>query len=459
MNARDGLLIRDVEIDGRANQDCLVLDGNIAAVGTDIGLPGVDELAGNRGALLPGLADHHLHLFAMAAAAGSFDLSAHDDVTVLSRFNTAGDWVRVIGWDEHHGDLDRDRLDGLVGDRPIRVQHRSGALWVLNSAGLRAATENASDQPPGAERDAAGRLTGRLWRADDWLRDVIGTLPDLADVASALAKVGITAVTDATPDHDARSVDHLIRNVESGHLPQRVQLMCADGPDDLPPRITFGPRKLVVADHELPALTELTKQISVAHAEGRAVAVHCISREALALTIAALRDAGSRPGDRIEHCAIADPSALAELAALGVTVVTQPSFVVRRGDRYLSTHEPAAHDDLWRYASLVDAGVPVVASSDAPYGDPDPWVTIRAARDRRTASGALLGAAEQVPPARTLAGLLAPLDRPSGPPRKVEVGASADLVLLTVPLAAALADPHRGLVAATIAAGRIIYHA
>ena len=411
MNPQGDMLIRDVEIEGRPNQDCLVLNGEIVAIGSGLSAPEVLELTGSGGALIPGLADHHLHLYAMAAAASSFDLSAHEDVTALNRFNTRGEWVRVIGWDERQGDLDRDRLDQLVGDRPVRVQHRSGALWVLNSAGLRLAGDQASGPPPGAERDDSGRPTGRLWRADDWLRDAFGTLPDVAEAAGTLAKLGVTAMTDATPDHDTHAIDHLICNVEDGRIPQRLQLMCADVPDVMPTRLTVGPRKLVVADDDLPALDELTKQVSAAHAQRRAVAVHCVSREALALTIAALHDAGSRPGDRIEHCAIADMPAVAELAALDATVVTQPSFVVRRGDRYLATHEPADHADLWRYASLLDAGVSTVASSDAPYGDPDPWVTIRAARDRRTSSGVVLGAAERVPAARTLAGLLAPLDQ------------------------------------------------
>ena len=455
---RDPLLIRNVEIEGTPSQDCLVLDGVIAAVGVDLQHPKVEEVAGAGGVLLPGLADHHLHLFAMAAAAQSFDLSQHDDVGVLGAFNAPGEWVRVLGWDEvRHGDLDRDRLDRLTGERPVRVQHRSGAVWVLNSAGLRAAIVAAGEPPAGAEEDETGRLTGRLWRADRWLRDAIGTPPDLADVAQSLCRFGITAITEATPDHDARALRHLIAAVTDGELPQRVQLTCTEVPEELPSRISVGPRKLVVADHELPDLKQFTSEIATAHASGRPVAVHCVSREALALTIAAFHDAGIRPGDRIEHCAIADRAAVAELASLNLTVVTQPSLVARRGDGYLSNHDPAEHDDLWRYASLLDAGVATVASSDAPYGDPDPWATIRAARERTTATGAVLGADERVPPERTLAGFLAPLDRPAGPPRRVAVGEPADLVLLRAPLRSVLAEPSHEQVAVTVADGRIAH--
>lgn len=458
LSGRDGLLIRDVEIEGAPNQDCLVLDGKIAAIGRDLQHPHVDEVPGRGGALLPGFADHHLHLFAIAAAAQSFDLSEHDDVGALSGFNAPGEWVRVVGWDEvRHGDLDRNRLDALMGERPVRVQHRSGALWVLNSAGLRAVIDAAGEPPAGAEEDEFGRLTGRLWRADRWLRDAIGTPPDLGDVARSLSRFGIIAVTDATPDHDARALQHLIAAVAGGQLPQRVQLTCTEVPEELPSRVSVGPRKLVVADHELPRLTQLAADIATAHDAGRAVAVHCVSRAALALTIAALRDAGSRAGDRIEHCAIADRAVIAELAAMKLTVVTQPSLVLRRGDRYLSSHHREELADLWRFASLQDAGVATVASSDAPYGDLDPWVTIRAARDRATASGAVLGEGERVSAARTLAGFLAPLEQPGGPPRRMLIGEPADLVLLHAPLAAALEESSREVVAATFASGRVVY--
>lgn len=457
LSAGGDLFIRDVEIEGRPHLDCLVLDGSVAAIGTDLADEGADVVAGHGGALLPGLADHHLHLFAMAAAASSLDLSPYDDLTELERLDRSGEWVRVVGWDERHGDLDRDRLDALLGDRPIRVQHRSGALWVLNSAGLRLALDTAPRVPEGAERDATGRLTGRLWRADAWLRDALGDLPNLAAVASSLSEVGVTAVTDATPDHDARAVDHLIRAVEDGVLPQRLQLTCTTVPASLPARMCVGPQKLVVADHALPDPDVLAAQVSEAHAAGRAVAVHCVSRDALALTLFALRHAGSHPGDRIEHCAIADAHAIVELAALGVTVVTQPSLVARRGDLYIKTHDPADHDDLWRFDSLVGAGIATVASSDAPYGDHDPWATIRAARDRVTASGTVLGPGERVAPARTLSGFLAPLDRPGGQARKVEVGADADLVLLTAPLTQALTDPGPDLVATTVCNGRVVH--
>ena len=53
----------------------------------------------------------------------------------------------------------------------------------------------------------------------------------------------------------------------------------------------------------------------------------------------------------------------------------------------------------------------------------------------------MLGADERIPARRALDLFLAPLDDPAGPPRRVAVGAPADLCLLAEPLDVALADP------------------
>jgi predicted amidohydrolase YtcJ len=61
----------------------------------------------------------------------------------------------------------------------------------------------------------------------------------------------------------------------------------------------------------------------------------------------------------------------------------------------------------------------VVASSDAPYGDPNPWSTIRCASEREPS----------LTPATVLASYLTEPTDPAGPLRTVTVGAPADLCL------------------------------
>jgi predicted amidohydrolase YtcJ len=101
---------------------------------------------------------------------------------------------------------------------------------------------------------------------------------------------------------------------------------------------------------------------------------------------------------RLEHVAECPPPLVARIAALGLTVVTNPAFVHWRGDVYRAETSGAARGWLYRARSLAAAGVPLAGASDAPVVSPSPWVGMAAARSRRTASGAPLGPAERLAP-------------------------------------------------------------
>ncbi len=119
-----------------------------------------------------------------------------------------------------------------------------------------------------------------------------------------------------------------------------------------------------------------------------------------------------------------------------------------------------AADDLpflWPYRSLLAAGVPVGCSSDAPYGDLDPWGSVAAAVSRTTPSGRVAGPGERVTAAQALAGYLSDPRFPGGPPRRLAVGAAADLVLLRDPLAQALAGPCHDRVRLTVVGGAVAH--
>ena len=172
------------------------------------------------------------------------------------------------------------------------------------------------------------------------------------------------------------------------------------------------------------------------------------------VTIAALREAGGHPGDRIEHAAVVPSDCLADLAELDVTVVTQPNFVAERGDQYLAEVPTAEHDQLWRVASLLEAGVPVALSTDMPFGDGDPWAAMRAAVYRTTPSGAVLGRGECVSARTALTMFLGSAEHPARP-RLIEPGEPADLCVLSVTPQTALAELDAGMVAATIIGGHL----
>jgi predicted amidohydrolase YtcJ len=278
--------------------------------------------------------------------------------------------------------------------------------------------------------------------------------PKLAAVSRRLAALGITHITDASPDPAAAHA--VAAGVRDGSVVQHVQLCASELPHLDHARLAVGPIKIVAADHELPDFEDLVNRIQCAHDAQRPVAIHCVTRASLILALAALDQAGSRDGDRIEHAAVAGPSEASLMARLRVRVVTQPSLVARRGDDYTTDVEPCDLADLWPYASLLRSGVRVAASSDAPYGDPDPWLTMRAALSRRTRSGRILGSCESVETALVLKGFLSPLSDPGGTPRQVEVGAAASLVLLDRSIGEILADPQASSVRATLVDGALV---
>jgi predicted amidohydrolase YtcJ len=417
-------LIRGVEVRGR-QCDVRFRDGRIERLGRLARESNEEVVEGRGGALLPGLYDHHLHLMGLAAAAESIDVRG--GLQALRGAPGSG-WIRGVGWPDGG---DRLSLDAVVADRPVRVQHRGGALWVLNTQAIRL-LDVAAAEHPGVEVDTAGFPTGRLWRMDSWLAERIGrTLPDLAAVGRTLARLGITGVTDATPGLDAATCASL-----ADALPQRLQLLGDPG--------GAGPVKIVVADSSLPTLPELVGMIHAARP--RPVAVHCVSAVALVLLVAALDEVGRIPGDRIEHASVV-PADL--VGRLGVAVVTQPGFIRDRGDDYVRDVDPVDLPDLYRYRSMLTAGTVIVPSSDAPYGPVDPWQIMVAARDRVTPDGAVLGPDETVSAACALDGFLRPLGCLAAPARRVVVGAPADLVLLREPLAEVVARPDAALVRAT----------
>jgi predicted amidohydrolase YtcJ len=413
------VLIKDVEVEGHAGVvDVRIDGGRIAEIGP--GLTGPDDVDGRGGALLPGLHDHHVHLAALAAEAASVRVGPTDvrDRTAFAGAlvgGSAGEWVRAVGYHESvAGELDRWVLDALAPDRPVRVQHRTGALWVWNSAALRAV---------GLDGD------GRFWREDERLRGFVPPVRlDLEGVGRRAAALGVTGFTNADP-HPASGLTQML-----SVLPQRLLVMGID-----------EPVKLMLDDPTLPTPAQLARTIG--EIRPRPVAVHCVTRVQLLVTLLALDEAGPADGDRIEHGSVIPAETIPWLRRLGVTVVTQPHFPVERGDAYANDVDTDDRPHLYRCRSLTEAGVPLAAGTDAPYGTSDPWAVMRAATERDDAerlqprAALRLFTGEPQHPART---------------RRLAVGAAADLCLLHVPLREALRTLSGELVRGAYVAGRRI---
>jgi predicted amidohydrolase YtcJ len=434
------MLIRGAEVGGE------LCDVRIAAARIDAVAARLSPAAGETvieaggGALLPGLHDHHIHLNAAAAALASVrcgppEVGDADALAAALHRAPLGGWLRGVGYHDGVGPIDRAWLDRRGPDRPIRIQHRSGRMWIFNSRALALL---------GLREPADGRLVD----GDIWLRGKLeAAAPCLAPVGAALASFGVTGLTETTPTN---TLDDY-RRLAAAALPQHVLVM-GDASLDAAPALgqcRGGAVKLHYHDHDLPGIDVLAAQIARAHAVGRAIAAHCVTPAELLLTLAAIEASGAGAGDRIEHAAVAPPEAADWMAALGVTVVTQPHFLVERGAAYLREVEPADRPWLYRLRGLQAAGIPLAAGSDAPFGGLNPWRSMAAAVCRPPGFGEL----EELTPEQALALYTGSALAPGGAARRVAVGAAADLCLIDRGWGAARRDLAAVQVRATLIDG------
>jgi len=165
---------------------------------------------------------------------------------------------------------------------------------------------------------------------------------------------------------------------------------------------------------------------------------------------------------RLEHVAECPPPLVREIAALGLTVVTNPAFVRQRGDVYRRETGMARWSWLYRARTLAVAGVRLAAGSDAPIGPLSPWIGLAAARARRTADGAVLGARERLAAADALAlfttGAADALHAPAL--GRLRVGGPADLIVVAPdPLRASPDEVADTRVVLSMLGGEMTWHA
>jgi predicted amidohydrolase YtcJ len=441
------LLLHGASIDGERN-DVAIRGGMIAAVASCLAAdPDMAVIKAHDHALLPGLHDHHIHLNATAAALGSVRCGppeVSDAASLALALNSAPGygWLRGIGYhDSVAGEIDRAWLDRHGPRRPIRIQHRSGRMWIMNSLAL-------------LELGLDSMGDGRLLDRDGWLRERMPlTLTDLAPVGAYLASRGVTGLTEVTPRNGLADY----RRLALAGLPQRMLIMGSEELNGARPlaKAHIGAVKLHYHDHDLPGLDELTRRIAEAHAADRAVASHCTTSAELMLTLMAIEEAGVMAGDRIEHGSIITPENAEWIARLGLTVVTQPHFLTERGDAYLADVEPDDLPLLYRLAGLKRAGIPLAGGSDAPFGSADPWQSMAAAVSRPAG----FGEGEGLTPEEALALFTGTSCAPGAGARRIAPGEPADLCLLDRPWSAARRELASVEVRLTLVGGQQVYRA
>ena len=410
-----------------------VRNGGIMAVGAASELEAVSgprtrviDLGGR--ALVPGFIDAHCHLFSHLRQLLSVDVSpaavssVEDIIEAVGRqaaITPKGAWISGTGYNEFYlagrRCPTRHDLDTAAPEHPVVLSHRSLHACVLNSRALDAAGIGAATpDPPGGyiERDTTGEPTGLLFELLGYIRDRITPLSEeelargVGLLNESCLSQGITSLHEATISNNLARYETLRRFKEEGSLASRVYMMLGShAVDDFnnlglatgsgTPSLKIGAVKMMVGNSggKLDPPEDVLCELALtAQARGFQLALHAIEEVEVAGAVAVMEHLSRRAGifgrrHRIEHCSECPPYLLDRISALPVMVVTQPPFVHYSGERYLATVLVSQQPWLYRIKSLLDAGVPVAASSDAPVVPNNPIMGIYGAVTRRAASG------------------------------------------------------------------------
>ena len=354
--------------------------------------------------LLPGFVDPHIHVRASASARAAIDISTATStgeiLDLVKRHSSADEWISMWGLQPEQlidGPPTAEQLDSASGGRLVRIRHRSTHAWVFSTAALHLFGLGTTPVPAGAhvERRVDGTPTGLVVDHSGWVGDLVGRVTPIAELehhvrawSSELAAQGIVAMVDATARNRESELKQLAEWRAAGIIRQRLAALASTDIESAPSPVRFVGHKLMP-----PFGSDLHAEFTESWSKGIAVAVHCVEPDELGAVIETVESipAERRGRLRIEHASHVPPDWLGRVAELGGYVVTHPSFVYAHGDRYLADREAAPHEWLYRLASWRRSRVSLAFASDAPAGPTPPLLGIRAAIQRRTASGNELG--------------------------------------------------------------------
>ena len=467
----------------------LIDDGRVVAVGQAEEIrrlrptgTGVEDLGGHL--LLPGLIDSHLHLSRITLERESFDAGVAGSRRDLAR--RAQEWAAlhpngpVIGHGWHAGQFEGESepsardLDDGVPDRPFVIYHASGHAAVVNDPALEAmGIDRSTPDPRGGRigRTGEGTATGVLYESALKLLDPlvaensrvdpsglertleIAASLGLTTVASMNVGIGeVRALQVLSEAHRLRLRTRLYLHLAALARPSSIDDLALPDPEHLAIRGVkaftdgaFGPRTAWLSEPYTDAPTEiglpaandaeLTDALGIAASRGLAPALHAIGDRAVERSLKLLRNSvGRTPAPaRIEHAALTPPELFPQLREVGPALVVQPGFVW--SDAWLG-ERLGRERARWAYAfrTLIDQGLLLAGSSDAPYDPVDPWRGLRAAVTRRDPLGrsANPDAAEALPVEGALQLYTLNAGRVLGEPElgPLEPEARADFVIL-----------------------------
>ena len=498
-----------------------VREGRIASVGAQADLlarAGPETIRVDLGGrtLMPGFNDAHAHIWKIGHLLTSMiDLRRFTSVAgiVDAARRAAGDsrpdaWILGRGFNE--ASLDEGRaptrqdLDRASEHQPIVLTRTCGHIYAVNTAALlRAGIDRETPAPAGGvvDKDARGEPTGLLRETAMGLINRVLPPPSPADVERMIVaalrhqlSLGITSSSDCGVSPELLAV---YRSLDArGALPARVNVMPlrwldgAAAPVALPQQSESDMLRVdtikFLADGGLSGATaaltvnyrhvghrgvlrfdtnELHALCRETHRAGWRIATHAIGDAAIDQVLdvyAALGDHPRRLAHRIEHFGLPSGEQLKRAAELSVIAAPQTIFIKTFGRNFRNYLPDRFLPRTYPVRAMLDAGVRVALSSDAPVVDDDnPLSGVEAAVTRVDAEGRAIAAEQAITvdealQAYTVGGAVATGDETNR--GAIEPGKWADFAVLTSDPATAPAESLGSIaVDMTILAGRVVY--
>jgi predicted amidohydrolase YtcJ len=479
------------------------------------------DLAG--ATVIPGFNDAHHHLLLLGHWLSHIDCSYPTvrsiadilaAVGARAQATPEGDWVEGRGYDDNklaeRRHLTRWDLDTVVPNHPVSIRNASGHMCVVNSRALALSgitrdtappfggtihLDPDSGEPSGLLQEQAQKLVPLPFIPSDK-----GILRRCLDTASrAYLAAGVTSSQEAgiftTPEFAVYQ-----EAWAAGELPLRTYLMIRtnflDALEQLGIATGFGDDRLrvgslkVMSDGSLIGRTaavsepflddpdpnnlglammpedELHETIWRGHRAGWQVAIHAIGDRGIETCLdgfarALIRQPRRDHRHRLEHCGILRPDLIQRIKDLGVIPVGQPPFILEFGDGFLRHLGRDRCQLTYALKTVLDAGIPLAASSDSPVSSYQPLLGIKAAVTERTAAGTDFAPAEAIAvedaiALYTRAGAYASFDeRRKG---TITPGKLADLAVLGADLRSVPPNEiDRIPILATISGGRLVH--
>ncbi len=439
----------------------VVRDGRILAVGderaADAAGPGAKRIDFEGRTVVPGFNDAHAHVWKIGHLLTTMlDLRGVESVDAIvakvAAFRgrlPAGAWLLGRGFNEAamtEGRMPtRADLDRAAPGQPVVLTRTWGHIYATNSVALARAGITAATTPPvGGEIDRAAddAPTGILRETAMGLITRVMPPPTDADyeqmIAAALThqlSLGITMSSCCGVNPQLLAVYRAMD--AGGRLPARMNVMPFRRVDGVPTPIPLPEMHMsdmlrvdtvkFLADGGLSGATaalsvnyrhaphrgvlrfdhdELTALCRESHDAGWRIATHAIGDVAIEQMLDIYEALGPHPrglGHRIEHLGLPSSAQLARAARLGVIAAPQAIFIHELGRNFREYLPDALVPRCYPLRAMLDAGVTVALSSDAPVVENDnPLAGMRAAITRRDREGHLIAPEQAITAAEAL---------------------------------------------------------